>query len=308
MQTSDPLAGIMAFLAVAQRASFTTAADDLGMGRAAVGAQIRALEARLGVQLLHRSTRSVRLTEAGTAYREALGDIQTKVRDAARAATAFQTEAVGRLRIAAPPDLGPNHIAPVVSRFLTENPAVSVELHLSTDSVDLIAGGFDLAIRGALAVEPTLVTRQIGVSPLIACAAPRYLDRYGTPATPQALAAHGCLHFSELRWGRMWRFEQDGEVAEVPIEPKLECNNGPTLLAAALAGAGIALEPAFVVGPAIRAGTLKPILPDWRLPAIPLHAAYPVNRNIAGKVRRFVDMLATAFAEHPDLRRSGTQT
>ncbi|MCJ2006644.1 LysR family transcriptional regulator [Methylobacterium sp. J-092] len=301
MKTTDPLAGIIAFLAVAERASFTSAAEDLEMGRSAVGAQIRALEARLGVQLLQRSTRAVRLTEAGAVYREALADIQERVRDAGRAATAFQTEAVGRLRIAAPPDLGPDHVAPVAARFLTENPAVSIDLQLSTDAVDLISDGFDLAIRGALAVEPTLVTRQIGSSPIIACASPAYLDHRGVPVTPQDLTTHACLHFSELRWGRRWRFDRDGEVAAVSILPRLECNNGPTLLAAALAGAGIALEPAFVVGPAIRAGTLVPVLTDWRLPVIPLHAAYPANRNIASKVRSFVTMLAAAFASHPDL-------
>lgn len=300
MKTTDPLAGIMAFLAVAERASFTAAADDLEMGRSAVGAQIRALETRLGVQLLQRSTRAVRLTEAGTVYREALADIQDRVRAAGQAATAFQTEAVGRLRIAAPPDLGPDHVAPVVARFLAENPAVSIDLQLSTDAVDLIGEGFDLAIRGALAVEPTLVTRQIGTSPLIACASPAYLARRGPPATPQDLATHACLHFSALRWGRKWRFERDGAVADFPIRPLLECNNGPTLLAAALAGAGIALEPAFVVGPAIRAGALVPVLTDWNLPAIPVHAAYPANRNIASKVRSFVTLLAAAFAGHPD--------
>ena len=301
MKTTDPLAGIMAFLAVADRASFTAAAEDLEMGRSAVGAQIRALEARLGVQLLQRSTRAVRLTEAGAAYRAALADIQDRVRHAGQAATAFQTEAVGRLRIAAPPDLGPDHVAPVVARFLAENSAVSIDLQLSTDAVDLIGDSFDLAIRGALAVEPRLVTRQIGASPLIACASPSYLARRGAPATPQDLATHACLHFSELRWGRRWRFERDREVADVPILPRLECNNGPTLLAAAVAGAGIALEPAFAVGPAIRAGTVVQILADWHLPVIPLHAVYPANRNIASKVRSFVTMLATAFADHPDL-------
>ena len=301
MKTTDPLAGIMAFLAVAERASFTAAAEDLEMGRSAVGSQIRALEARLGIQLLQRSTRAVRLTEAGAVYREALADIQDRVRDAGRAATAFQTEAVGRLRIAAPPDLGPDHVAPVVARFLAENSAVSIDLQLSTDAVDLIGNSFDLAIRGTLAVEPTLITRQIGASPMIACASPAYLARLGVPATPQELTTHACLHFSELRWGRKWRFERDGEVADVPILPRLECNNGPTLLAAALAGAGIALEPAFVVGPAIRAGTLVPVLTNWRLPVIPLHAAYPANRNISSKVRSFVTLLANAFASHPDL-------
>ncbi|MBE7184521.1 MAG: LysR family transcriptional regulator [Methylobacterium mesophilicum] len=301
MKTIDPMAGVLAFLQVADRRSFTAAADDLGMSRATIGAQISALEARLCVRLLQRSTRAVALTEAGVAYQDALAGIQTQVRDAERAATMFQTEAVGRLKISAPPDLGPNHVAPVVARYLREHPAVSIDLQLSTDTVDLIGQGYDLAIRGALTVEPTLITRRIGSSPVIACASPAYLARNGTPTFPHDLTAHACLHFSELRWGRVWQFERNGEVAAVPLLPRFECNNGPTLLAAAVAGAGIALEPAFVVGPSIRAGALVPILSDWQLPIIPLHAVYPANRNIARKVRSFVEMLAEDFALEPDL-------
>lgn len=301
MKTLDAMAGVAAFLAVAERSSFTAAADALGIGRATVGAQVAALEARLGVRLLQRSTRAVRLTEAGRAYQAALAGITDQIRGAERAATAFQTEAVGRLRIAAPPDLGPQHLAPVVARYLAAHPGVSVDLRLSTAPVDLVGEGFDLAIRGALAVEPTLVTRAIGRSPLVVCASPGYLARHGTPAAPPDLADHACLHFSELRWGRVWHFPHGESTLRVPLLPRLECNDGPTLLAAAVAGAGIALEPAFVVGPALRAGTLVPILQDWPLPAIPLHAVYPAGRQIARKVRGFVDALAAAFAAHPDL-------
>ena len=302
MKTADPMAGVSAFLAVAERSSFTAAADALGMRRATVGAQIRALETRLGVRLLQRSTRSVTLTEAGAAYLAALGGIAGQLREAERAATAFQTEAVGRLRIAAPPDLGPRHLAPVVARYLAGNPGVSIELSLSTEVVDLVGERYDLAIRGALAVEPSMVTRRIGASPIIACAAPAYLDRHGTPATPHDLADHACLHFSDLRWGRSWHFGEGDAAVRVAVSPRLECNNGPTLLAAAVAGAGIALEPAFVVGPAIREGALVPVLRDWPLPAVPLHAVYPARRNIARKLRSFVDLLAQAFAADPDLR------
>ena len=304
MQTTDPLAGIIAFLCVADRSSFTAAAEHLDMSRATVGAQVRALEARLGVRLLQRTTRTVTLTEAGEAYLTALSGLQAQIGKAERAAKALQSEAMGRMRIAAPPDLGPHHVAPVIASYLANNPAVSIELHLSTDSVDVIASGYDLAIRGALAVEPTLVTRQIGASALIACASPEYLSRHGTPASPDDLSAHACLHFSKLRWGRSWQFTRDGIVASVPIQPRFECNDGPTLLAAALAGAGIVLEPAFVVGPAIREGALVQVLDAWSLPVIPVHAVYPARRNIASKVRRFVAALAMSFAEHPDLNRA----
>lgn len=302
MKTADPMAGIAAFLAVADRASFSAAAGDLKLGRATVGAQVRALEQRLGVRLLQRSTRAVALTEAGAAYREALTGVSAQVRGAERAATAFQTEAVGRLRIAAPPDLGPRHLTPVIAGYLAANPAVTIDLSLSTAPVDLIAGGYDLVIRGALAVEPTLVTRRIGSSPIVVCAAPAYLARRGTPASPHDLPSHDCLHFSELRWGRNWHFDRGDHSVRIPVVPTLECNDGPTLLAAAVAGLGIALEPAFVVGAAIRAGTLVPILTDWHVADVPLHAVYPAHRHIARKVRSFVDMLARSFAGDPDLR------
>jgi DNA-binding transcriptional LysR family regulator len=306
MKTADPLAGIAAFMAVADRASFSAAADDMKLGRATVGAQVRALEQRLGVRLLQRSTRMVALTEAGAAYREALNGIPGQVLLAEHTAAAFQTEAVGRLRIAAPPDLGPRYLAPIIAEYLAANSAVTIDLVLSTDAVDLIGGGYDLAIRGALAVEETLVTRQIGSSPIIVCAAPAYLDRHGTPAKPQHITNHSCLHFSKLRWGGAWHFQKGEETFRVPIMPRLECNDGPTLLAAALAGGGIVLGPAFVVGPAVRAGTLVAVLTEWQASNIPLHVVYPANRHIAQKVRSFVDMLAQAFSRDPDLSMRAT--
>ncbi|WP_429598307.1 LysR substrate-binding domain-containing protein [Variovorax sp. PvP013] len=294
------MAGVMAFLAVAEHSSFTAAGLALGVARATIGAQILGLEKRLGVRLFQRSTRAVTLTEAGRAYRAALAGFTEQVCAAERVARSFQTEAIGRLRIAAPPDLGVHHLAPVVTAYLDTHPGMAIALSLSTASVDLVGGGYDLAIRGALTLEPNLVTRRIGTSPIVACAAPAYLARHGIPETPQALTAHACLHFSELRWGHAWHFCQGKETVEVPIQPKLECNDGPTLLAAALGGAGIALEPAFVVGPALREGTLVPVLTAWQLPVIPLHAVYPAHRHIAYKVRSFVDMLADVFSKHPD--------
>ncbi len=302
VRTLDPLAGISAFLAVAEHGGFSAAAAHLGMSRATVGQQVGALEARLGVRLFQRSTRALVLSEAGRAYRAALDGVVPQLRAAEQVAGSFQAEPVGRLRVAAPPDLGPHHLAPVVARFLAAHPSVSVELELSTDPVDVVGQGFDLAVRGALAVEPTLVTRRIGTSPLVACAAPAYLARHGVPERPEDLARHACLHFSRLRWGQSWHFARGEDTVRVPVQPRLLANDGPTLLAAALAGAGVALEPAFVVGPALRDGRLVPLLPGWTLPEVPLHAVYPASRQVARKVRSFVAMLAADFAAHPDLK------
>jgi DNA-binding transcriptional LysR family regulator len=303
MKTLDPLAGVAAFLAVAETLSFSQAAEKLELGRATVSAQVQELEKRLNIRLFQRTTRAVVLTEAGSAYMQALGGVLPQVREAERAAAAFQHEAVGRMRVSSAPDLGPDHVIPAVAAFLKLNPGLSIDLELSTDTVNLVEEKFDLAIRGTISIEQNLVTRQLGASPVIVCAAPDYLARRGTPARPEELLKHDCLHYSRLRWGRLWQFQKGEESLRVPIVPRLECNDGRSLLAAAVEGLGVALEPTFVVGPAIRQGELVPILSDWTIATVPLHAVYPANRHIAAKVRTFVSFLADRMAGHPDLQK-----
>ncbi|WDZ79172.1 LysR family transcriptional regulator (plasmid) [Ensifer adhaerens] len=292
MKSLDPLDGIAAFLTVSTHLSFTKAADELGMSRATVGAQVRQLEDRLGIRLFQRSTRKIALTEAGAAYREALSGILPQIREAERTATSFQKEAVGRLRVSAPPDLGHLVIVPAVSEFLKLNPAVSVDLDLSHRVVNLVEDGFDLAIRGRLDVDINLITRQLATSSLVISASPAYLSEHGTPTTPHDLANHFCLHFAELRWGRIWPFRKNDEEFRIPIVPRLELNHSLGLRDAALSGVGVVLLPDFIVGEDLRQGRLVRLLPDWHISTIQLQAVYPANRHIAVKVRRFVSFLA----------------
>ncbi len=303
MKTIDPLAGISAFISVAETLSFSKAAENLDIGRATVSAQVQDLERRLGIRLFQRTTRAVALTEAGSAYLQALGGVLPQVREAERAAAAFQHEAVGGMRVSSAPDLGPDHVIPAVAAFLKLNPGLSIDLELTMETVNLVEQKFDLAIRGTISIEPNLVTRQLGASPVIVSASPEYLARRGTPAHPEDLAHHDCLHFSHLHWGRLWQFAKGETKLRVPIVPRLECNDGRSLLAAAVHGLGIALEPTFVVGPAIRRGELVPILREWTIATVPLHAVYPANRHIAAKVRTFVSFLADHLADHPDIGR-----
>ncbi|MFG1343913.1 LysR substrate-binding domain-containing protein [Xanthobacter autotrophicus DSM 431] len=301
MKTLDPLAGISAFLAVAETSSFSRAADRLAMSRPTVSAQVQELERRMGVRLLQRTTRSVALTEAGEAYYQALSGVLPQIREAERAATSFQQEAIGRIRVSAPPDLGSDHLAPLVAEFLKLNPGISIDLDLSMDAVNLVEEKFDLAIRGTISIEPNVVTRQIGASPIQVCATPDYVQRHGRPERPEDLARHACLHFARLRWGRVWHFSRKDEKVRVPVVPRFECNEGRSLLSAALAGAGVALLPGFVVGPAVRAGRLAVLLEDWAIATIPIHAVYPANRHIAAKVKTFVGFLADRLGRHPDI-------
>jgi DNA-binding transcriptional LysR family regulator len=301
MKTLDPMMGVSAFLAVAEMLSFSRAAQRLGMSRPTVSAHVQELETRMGVRLLQRTTRTVSLTEAGRAYLEALSGVVPQIREAERAAVSFQKEAIGRIRISAPPDLGSDFLAPVIADFLMRNPGIDIELDLSIKAVNLVEEKFDLAIRGTIAIEPNVITRQIGSSPIIICASPVYIARFGCPSHPEDLKRHSCLHFAHLRWGRTWHFSRPEEQLRIPIIPRFECNESKSLLAAALAGAGIALLPKFVVGSALREGGLQALLEDWNVTTIPVHAVYPANRHIAAKVRTFVDFLVARFEQHPDL-------
>ena len=305
MKTLDPLAGVSAFLAVAETLSFSKAAERLDMSRPTVSAQVQDLEKRLGIRLLQRTTRVVSLTEAGEAYRLALADVMPQLREAERAATSFQKEAIGRIRVSAPPDLGADHITQSIAAFLKLNPGISIELSLTPDAVNLVEERFDLAIRGTISLEPNVVTRKIGASPIVLCASPDYLVGRDQPLRPEDLAAHACLHFSKLRWGRVWHFTQAETERRVAIQPRFESNDGRSLLAAALHGAGIALLPMYVVGPSLRAGHLIRLLDEWEIATIPIHAVYPANRHIAAKVRSFVGFLADRLAAYPDLTEGG---
>ncbi|MGL4199690.1 MAG: LysR family transcriptional regulator [Allorhizobium sp.] len=291
MRSVDPLEGLASFITVAKHLSFTKAAEELGMSRATVGAQVQALEAKLGVRLLQRSTRAVALTEAGAAYFQSLVGIIPQVREAERAAQSYQEEVVGRLKMTVPPEFAQLHMAPIIAEFLKRNPSVSIDISFSHRAVNLIDEGYDLAIRGTIAIEPNLITRHIGDSPLIICAAPEYLEKHGRPDSPIDLTKHACLHFSGLRWGNVWNLKRDGQTLRIPIVPRYLANDGITLRDVALAGAGLTLLPMFEIGPEIRDGRLVRVLDGWELGSVPIHAVYPANKNIASKVRRFTDFL-----------------
>ncbi|WP_431300474.1 LysR substrate-binding domain-containing protein [Tabrizicola sp. BL-A-41-H6] len=302
MKTVDPLHGVAAFLAVAEHQGFTAGAAALGLTRATVSAQVADLEARLGVRLLHRSTRNVRLTPAGQAYRDRLADLPGRLTEAERAARAEQTVPEGRLRVTAPPDLGVRFLVPWVAEFLRQHPGISIDMELSNAPRNLIESRFDLAIRGTLEVGPNLITRALGQSRLITCARADYLMRRGVPDQPGDLAGHDLLHFSGLRQGRSWTFLRGEERTDVPVSPRMELSEGWALRTAALEGAGVVQLPAFVVGHDVREGRLVPILAGWRGRPVPLHAVYPDNRLIAARVRAFVTFLAAKAKAEVDLQ------
>mgnify|MGYP001295597063 FL=1 len=295
----DALRQIEAFVAVVRAGSYVKAAERQETSKAVLSRQVLELEGRLGTRLLNRTTRRLSLTETGTAYYERCVQILDDLREADAEAGATTATARGRLRINAPLTFGNLHLAPLWGEFLKLHPAVELDITLTDRVVDLVEEGFDLAVRivpaGRLA-SSTLVARPIAADHIVLCASPAYLRRAPALAHPSDLAAHAVMAYAWWSGGDTWQFTgADGAFAEVTVRPRLRTNSGDTCRAAALADQGVIYQPAFLVGPDVRAGRLVELLPGWRGPALEIHAVYPSRTHLSGKVRAMVDFLAAAF-------------
>ena len=295
----DALRQIEAFVAVVRAGSYVKAAERQETSKAVLSRQVLELEGRLGTRLLNRTTRRLSLTETGAAYYERCVQILDDLREADAEAGATTATARGRLRINAPLTFGNLHLAPLWGEFLKLHPAVELDITLTDRVVDLVEEGFDLAVRivpaGRLA-SSTLVARPIAADHIVLCASPAYLRRAPALAHPSDLAAHAVMAYAWWSGGDTWQFTgADGAFAEVTVRPRLRTNSGDTCRAAALADQGVIYQPAFLVGPDVRAGRLVELLPGWRGPQLEIHAVYPSRTHLSGKVRAMVDFLAAAF-------------
>lgn len=295
----DRLQGLKIFAAIATHGSFVRAADQCAMAPAQVTRHIHALERALGVRLFHRTTRQVRLTEAGAAFHGRIQPILAALDEAQT--DLMKTEAPGGalrgpMRVSAPVSLGISHLGIPITRFLEHHPEVRLDLGLNDRAVDLIEEGVDLALRiGVLQDSATLTARRLAPIRLALCAAPAYLARQGRPATPSDLERHACLGYAYWASPRHWQF---GDIP-VRIEGPLQANNGDLLRQAALAGLGIILQPTFLVGQDLRAGHLEALLVDFPIPERALYAIYPSRHFNAAKVRRLVAVLADYLGDIP---------
>ena len=283
------LAGIEAFVAVAEAGSFTKAAERLQTGKSSVSDSVRALEDRLGVRLIERTTRHLRLTEAGTAFvarcRATLDELE-----AARAeARAHHDAPEGHVRVAVPAGLSERLIVPTLADLLTRYPGLSVELVGSVATGKLIEDGFDLAIRVTDAPANTDVVKRIGVQRMMLVASSTYLDRQGEPVTVDDLARHSLIGtFAPLPWADAWHI--DGE--DRAIRPRLRVDTVGPLLAAALGGVGIASMPDWLAHEALGQATLRQVLPGHATASSSIYAVYPTHRHLSPAVRLFADSVA----------------
>lgn len=297
----DRVTSMRVFAEAASAGSLSAAGRHLDMSPAMATKHVNALEARLGVKLFHRTTRSLTLTEAGGDYLDACLRILPEIDEAEAAAASQRLNATGLLRMNVPLSFGSRFVAPLIPAFSQRYPEVRVELGLSDAQLDLIAGNWDLAIRiGHLADSP-LQARRLGNSCMMICAAPDYLDRRGVPQTVADLIQHNCLSYtlSSTQDSHHWAFGNDGGI-RVPVSGDLLANNGDALLAAALAGQGIIYQPHFIVGDAINTGEL--VVLELDKPVVELggiHVLYPPDRRPPAKVRVMIDYLAEVFERTP---------
>lgn len=291
----DRFAALSAFVKVVELGSFVKAAARLSMSTSAVSRQVADLEAHLGVRLLNRTTRTLSLTGSGQAFLERAVQLLADLEEAEAAVAAAALVPRGTLRLTAPITFGERYLAPAIAAFVARHDEVRFDVELSDRIVDIVDEGFDLAVRIGEIRSQFLVARRIGATSLVCCAAPSYLERHGTPRTPDDLARHSCLTYEYAATRHQWRFiGADGGDRVVRIGGPLHANNGRMLGALAVEGAGIVCEPDFILAPDLERGALVPILTDWTLPSIAIHAAYPSRRHLSAKVRAFVDFLAGA--------------
>jgi len=294
----DTLTGMAVFASVAEAQSFSAAARELGLSKSAVSKHVSQLEARLGARLLQRTTRRLSLTEAGTALYAHCRRIADELAAAEAAIGSLSGAPRGTLRVSAPMSFGERYLAPLLPAFLARHAELRVELSLGDQLVDLIEAGVDCALRIARLPDSSLVARRLAPARRVVCGAPAYFERRGVPRTPDDLRAHNCLDYAYLAATGGWPFPAAPGargVRAVPVEGNLAANNGEVLRAAALAGVGLALLPTFIAGDDLRAGRLRAVLTEYESWDASVYAVYPPTKQLAPKVRAFVDFLAARF-------------
>ncbi len=299
----DRLSEMEAFVSVVEQGGFTNAASKLGISKSAISKHVSGLETRLGVRLLNRTTRRVSPTELGLSYYDRAIAILADARAADEMITAMQDTPKGALRISAPVDLGNNQLSRAVSAFLQKYPDVSVNMTLNDTFVEIIAEGFDVAIRIGQLVDSSLRARKLSETATKFVASQQYLDANGTPQTIDDLAKHHLLHYSNLSTGNTWNIiAPSGEERQIRAVGRLTVNNGGSLLRAAESGLGIARVPCFIIEDAIAKGRVIPILENLPEQRISIHAIYPAGKFIQPTLRAFIDFLVEYFSEDDHLQ------
>lgn len=307
-QSHEPaaLVEMAAFAAIAEARSFTRAAARIGRDATILSRRLASLEERLGVRLLHRTTRSVSLTEAGSEFLIRVRAILAAVDEAEAAASAHAGGGPrGVLRLALPGSFGRMWIGPLLPQFLAEFPDVRIEAEFSNRFVDLVAENFDVAVRLGALQDSRLVARKVATRRRLLCAAPSYLARRGTPTEPEALLEHSCLGFSGFQTFPAWEMtDSSGRRVSIEVSGPLVTDDAEVLVEAAVQGVGLMMSTDWLVGRELADGRLVPVLEDWTLADEgAVYVVMPSAKGQAAKTRAFADWIGKRFAPVPPWRR-----
>ena len=296
----DRFENMETFIKVVDAGSMSAAADRMGVAKSAVSRRLKELEGHLGVELFHRTTRRLNLTDTGRTFYQQAVRILEDVLEAELATTQAHGELQGSLKIALPMSFGIMHMGPAINDFLQEHPKIEFDLDFNDREVDLIQEGFDLAIRIANLPDSSLIARRLAPIQQVVFASPDYLDHYGTPKSPDELQHHQCLAYSLINDHKTWRFQDNNsQEIKISITPHLKASVGEFLRDAAVNGQGISVLPTFIVYKEIENGALVPILTDYIPNPISAYAIYPQTRHLSQRVRQFVDFLVKRFEGVP---------
>ena len=291
----DKFVEMQTFAAVVDAGSFVKAADMLDMSKAAVSRYVGDLESRLGVRLLHRTTRSLSLTEEGEVFHARCKELLAGIDEAESEITSRSGEATGTLKVNVPVTFGLLHLAPLWAAFMSLNPNVRLDVTLTDRVVDLVEEGYDLAVRIARLPSSSLVCRKLTSTRMVLCASPAYLREHGTPEHPSDLAHHAVIAYSLLSIGDTWEFTGPNGPVAVEVSPRMHTNSGDTCRAVALQHRGIVLQPSFLVGGDLLSGALVEVMPQYRAIELGVYAIYPTRKHVSPKVRVLIDFLVEAF-------------
>ena len=296
---ADSIQEMAVFARVVGAGSLSAAARELGLSPAMVSRRLAALESRLGVRLINRTTRSLHLTDDGATYYEACARVLSDIEEADATVSAGRVEPRGPLRVALPASFGHQHIAPLIPRFAERYPQIQLALSLSDRNVNLIDEGFDLAVRIAHLEDSSLTARRLAPNRRVVCASPDYLARHGTPRTPEELARHNCLTTSEFTMS--WDYKApDGKPGSVRVTGRYACDNWEVLREWALAGLGIALKSTWDVHRLLAEGALVEVCRGYTFHSdVAIYAVYPSRRFLPAKTRVFIEFLAESFGPDP---------
>ena len=298
MEAVDRLKQIESFASVAARGSLTAAAQAEGVAPAVIGRRIDALEGRLGVKLLVRTTRRITLTHEGSAYLEDCQRLLADIASAEASVSAGGVKASGHLRVTAPAGFGRRHVAPLVPSFIAQHPEVSLSLNLGDRVVDIVNEGFDCAVRVGDLPDSSLISVRLADNRRLCVAAPAYLQRAGTPATPAELMRHQCLTLSsDASQTRGWAFVVDGGLTHLRPSGRVDCSDGQVLHQWCLRGLGIAWRSTWEVAQDVSAGRLQVVLAEFAAPPNGIFAVFPHAKHLPLRVRLWIDFLKHSYGD-----------